>query len=198
MFFLACENTATPKKGLKDVSGFKVGTAIRIKALLSDTKLQDLQIQNFNSITSASDMKMNRILRNEGEYYWERIDSIIAFAEANDQRIFGHNLIWYSSTPKWVEEKGRTDSLWMGEFMREYIHTYVGRYKGKISGWDVLNEGLETQGRELRKTMWYKTLGEEYIEKTFIYAHEADSDAILFYNDFNIERDTVKLNAHLL
>ena len=121
----------------------------------------------------------------------------MAFAEANNQRLFGHNLIWHSSTPKWVEEKGSKDSLWMGEFMGEYIKTYVGRYKGKISGWDVVNEGLETHGGELRETMWYDALGEEYIEKAFIYAHEADLEAILFYNDFNIERDTLKLNATL-
>ena len=196
-FFLACKSPSSPKKGLKDVADFKVGTAIRIKTLLSDAKLQEFQILDFNSITSASDMKMNRILNKEGEYYWERIDSIIAFAENNNQRIFGHNLIWHSSTPKWVEEKGQIDSLWMGEFMREYIHTYVGRYKGKISGWDVVNEGLETNGVVLRETMWYKALGEEYIANAFRYAHEADPEAILFYNDFNIERDTVKLNATL-
>lgn len=196
-FLLACKSTSTPQKGLKDVSDFKVGTAIRIQTLLSDTKLQELQIQNFNSITSASDMKMNRIVPKDGEYYWERIDSILAFAEANNQKLFGHNLIWHSSTPKWVEERGSKDSLWLGEFMREYIKTYVGRYKGKISGWDVVNEGLETHGGELRATMWYNALGEEYIEKAFTYAHEADPEAILFYNDFNIERDTVKLNATL-
>lgn len=195
--FSSCEGLSSTKKGLKDVSDIKIGTAIRIKTLLSDAKLQELQIQNFNSITSASDMKMNRILPKEGNYYWERIDSIVEFAETNKQRIFGHNLIWHSSTPKWVEEKASKDSLWLGEFMRDYIHTYVGRYKGNISGWDVINEGLESHGGELRNTMWSNALGEEYIAKAFIYAHEADPDAILFYNDFNLERDTVKLNATL-
>jgi endo-1,4-beta-xylanase len=195
--FNSCKNESEEtKKSLKDVASYPIGTAIRIQKLLSDKQLQELQKENFNSITSASDMKMNRILPTEGEYYWDRIDSILAYAESNQQRLFGHNLIWHSSTPKWVEEKA-SDSLWLENFMKDYIYTYVGRYKGKVAAWDVVNEGLETKGGAFRETIWYKAMGKDYIAKAFSYAHEVDPDAILFYNDFNIERDTVKLNATL-
>ena len=69
------------------------------------------------------------------------------------------------------------------------------RYKGKVHGWDVVNEGLNTKGAGFRTdTIWYETIGLKYIEKAFEYAHEADPDAILFYNDFNIERDLEKAN----
>ncbi len=183
--------------GLKDYIDFPVGTAIRIEALTGDTELQALQKMNFNSITSASDMKMNKILAKEGEYYWGTVDSILNYAQMNNQRLFGHNLIWHSSTPTWIKEKALKDSKWMAEFMKEYITTYVGRYKGKVKAWDVVNEGLESAGGAMRETIWYKTIGKDYIAKAFTYAHEADPDAILFYNDFNIERDTVKLNATL-
>ncbi len=196
-FLLSCINTEHLSEGLKDYSDFPIGTAIRIKTLLNDPELQKLQIQNFNSITSASDMKMNKIMPSEGVYYWDRIDSIVNYAETNNQRLFGHNLIWHSSTPKWVEEKASKDSLWLETFMKEYITTYVGRYKGKVAAWDVVNEGLESAGGAIRKTMWYNAIGKDYIAKAFTYAHEADPNAILFYNDFNIERDTVKLNATL-
>ncbi|WP_087521307.1 endo-1,4-beta-xylanase [Polaribacter sp. SA4-12] len=184
-------------KGLKEHADFPIGTAIKIKTLSKDEKLQKLQISNFNSITSASDMKMNNITPKEGVYSWGIIDSIVGYAHKNNQRLFGHNLIWHSSTPNWVKEKAAKDSLWLGTFMKEYITKYVTRYKGKVAAWDVVNEGLESHGGNVRKTMWYNALGKDYIAKAFQYAHEADPEAILFYNDFNIERDTLKLNSTL-
>ena len=183
--------------GLKDNAEFPIGTAIKIGTLTKDSILQKLQKLNFNSITSASDMKMNRIMPREGVYDWSRIDKIVDYAQSNNQRLFGHNLIWHSSTPKWVEEKASQDSLWLGEFMKEYITTYVTRYKGKVAAWDVVNEGFESAGGAIRETMWYSAMGKDYIAKAFKYAHAADPNAILFYNDFNIERDTLKLNATL-
>lgn len=184
-------------KGLKSVSNFPIGTAIQIQTLMNDPELSKLQIENFNSITSDRDMKMNRVLPTEGNYNWKTVDTILYYAKTHNQRLFGHNLIWHSSNPNWVETKGAKDSLWLSKFMKEYIHTYVGRYKGKVAAWDVVNEGFETVGGNYRKTLWYNKLGKDYIAKAFIYAHEADPNAVLFYNDFNIERDTVKLNAVL-
>ncbi len=195
-FVISC---TTEKKdvGLKYYSGFPIGTAIKIETLLRDSILQDLQKNNFNSITSASDMKMNRITTKEGYYNWEKIDEIVDYARTNNQRLFGHNLIWHSYTPNWVEEKAKEDSLWLDNFMRDYITTYVNRYKGKVAALDVVNEDLESYGGNIRKTMWYNVLGKDYIAKAFKYAHATDPNAILFYNDFNIERDTLKLNAAL-
>ena len=74
----------------------------------------------------------------------------------------------------------------------------MSRYKDIVDGWDVVNEAFEASGGEYRKeSIWYEIMGKEYIEKAFRYAHEVDPDAILFYNDFNIERDTLKLNSVL-
>lgn len=196
---LSCNSGVKNKevKGLKNYANFPIGTAIKIKTLSKDTLLQKLQKSNFNSITSASDMKMNSIMPREGFYSWGIVDSIVNYAQKNNQRLFGHNLIWHSSTPNWVQEKALKDSLWLGTFMKEYITEYVTRYKGKVAAWDVVNEGLESHGGNIRKTMWYNAIGKKYIAKAFQYAHEADPDAILFYNDFNIERDTLKLNSTL-
>ncbi|KAA5826424.1 glycosyl hydrolase family 10 [Algibacter amylolyticus] len=194
----ACnKNKTIQDKGLKDHAEFPIGTAIKIGSLTSDLELQELQKSNFNSITSTSDMKMNRILLEDGNYNWSRVDKIVDYAQTNNQRLFGHNLIWHSSTPKWVEEKAGKDSLWLEGFMKDYISTYAGRYKGKVAGWDVVNEAFESAGGAMRETVWYNVLGEDYIAKAFTYAHAADPNAVLFYNDFNIERDTLKLNATL-
>ena len=196
---LSCNSSIKKEKieGLKEHADFPIGTAIKITTLSKDTVLQNSQKSNFNSITSASDMKMNMIMPKEGVYSWKTIDNIVSYAKKNNQRLFGHNLIWHSSTPKWVQEKALKDSLWLGTFMKEYITKYVTRYKGKVAAWDVVNEGLESHGGNIRKTMWYNAIGKKYIAKAFQYAHEADPEAILFYNDFNIERDTLKLNSTL-
>jgi endo-1,4-beta-xylanase len=196
---LACDYSKKKPSdsSLKDISSFPIGTAIKIQTLMNDTQLQKLQIKNFNSITATSDMKMNAIMPAENSFNWKTADTILYYAEKNKQRLFGHNLIWHSSTPKWVEKKGAKDSIWLDEFMKEYIQTYVVRYKGKVAAWDVVNEAIESSGGNYRETFWYKKLGKSYIEKAFIYAHEADPDAVLFYNDFNIERDTTKLHAVL-
>ncbi|WP_324023657.1 endo-1,4-beta-xylanase [Maribacter sp. BPC-D8] len=198
--FTACKSLnqkTTAEAGLKDVSEFPIGTAININKLINDQALMALQISNFNSITATGDMKMRSILPFENEFNWKKADTLLYYANKHNQRLFGHNLIWHSSTPKWVEEKGANDSLWLGEFMKDYIHKYVGRYKGKVAGWDVVNEAFESKGGAYRKTFWYNNLGKEYIANAFRYAHEADPEAVLFYNDFNIERDTSKLDAVL-
>ena len=150
---LSCNSDVKKEKlkGLKEYADFPIGTAIKIKTLSKDTKLQKLQKGNFNSITSASDMKMNSIMPKEGVYSWDIIDSIVGYAQKNKQRLFGHNLIWHSSTPKWVQEKASKDSLWLGTFMKEYITKYVTRYKGKVAAWDVVNEGLESHGGKVRE-----------------------------------------------
>jgi endo-1,4-beta-xylanase len=73
--------------------------------------------------------------------------------------------------------------------MRDHIHTVVGRYKGKVKAWDVVNEALADGGPEnvMRNSLWMQIIGPDYIAKAFQYAHEADPDAILRYNDYGLE-----------
>lgn len=183
-------------ESLRDIADFPIGSSIRPNDLYKDPQALRLQQHHFDSLTTGLDMKMNKVMPEEGRYNWGPIDKILAYTQEHDQRLFGHNLIWHSSTPQWLVDKARQNPEWLDGFMREYIHTYVGRYKGVVDGWDVVNEGLVTKGAGFREdTIWYQTLGIDYIEKAFRYAHEADPDAILFYNDFNIERDLEKFNT---
>lgn len=204
-FLLGCTNDPkqkdkvtelTPAKGLKNVADFPIGAAISIEILLEDEPLKKLHIENFSSVTATNDMKMYAISPEKGTYNFERADMMVKYAEEHHQRLFGHTLIWHSGTPQWVAELA-ADPVALDSFMKAYIHTYVGRYKGKVHGWDVVNEGMETIGGAYRQTLWYDALGKDYIAKAFRYAHEADPEAVLFYNDFNIERDTAKLHAVL-
>ncbi len=183
-------------QSLHQTSSFPLGSSIRFVPFTKDKPLQELQQFHFDSYTAGSDMKMYKIIPREGIFRWDRVDSIVAYTKAQHQRLFGHTLIWHSGTPKWVEKKAKNNPLWLEKFMKEYIHTYVGRYQGKVHGWDVVNEGFNTKGSGYRKeSVWYQAMGKEYIEKAFRYAHEADPKAVLFYNDFNIERDTLKFNS---
>lgn len=77
------------------------------------------------------------------------------------------------------------------ERMRDHIHTVVGRYKGRIKVWDVVNEAIADQGTDvLRNSLWLQIIGPDFIAKAFQYAHEADPDAILRYNDYGLENPT--------
>jgi endo-1,4-beta-xylanase len=90
------------------------------------------------------------------------------------------------------------------ERMRDHIHTVVGRYKGKIHAWDVVNEAIEDNGEEmLRRTYWTRLIGPDFIAKAFEFAHEADPNAILRYNDYSLEnpnkrRKAIKMVKQLL
>lgn len=119
---------------------------------------------------------------------------MVAFAKKHNKRLFGHCLIWHSGTPKWLKEMEH-DSTSLSNFMKDYIQTYVSRYKNDVDGWDVVNEAITDSAGTMRETFWYNLLGESYIDQAFRAAHDADPDAVLFLNDYNTERDTVKMNA---
>lgn len=209
---MACKNDGTDKSqtssnivSLNRTSGqslwehapFPIGGAISINKVLADEKLEDITTQNFNSITATNDMKMYSIYKTD-EYNFKKVDQLLAYCEQHDKRLFGHALLWHHAFPEWIENKLQNeDSEASDQFIKEYITKVVSRYKGKVAAWDVVNEAFENNGGTYRKTFWYNQLGKEYIEKAFTYAHAADPDAVLFYNDFNIDRDTVKLNAVL-
>lgn len=181
---------------LRSISPFPIGSSIRYLPFQKDLRLQSLQKLHFSSYTAGSDMKMHQVMPMENSFDFSVVDSIVQHTEDYDQRLFGHNLIWHSSTPTWVKNKAKKNPEWLASFMREYIHEYVGRYRGKVHGWDVVNEGLKTAGSGYRTdSIWYETLGPQYIEMAFRYAHEADPDAVLFYNDFNLERDLDKFES---
>lgn len=192
------ESPHISERSLRKTANFPIGTSLRFLPFIVDQRLKALHEHHFDSYTAGNDMKMHRVMPFDNEFNFQTVDAIVAYTQQNDQRLFGHNLIWHSSTPKWVVEKARKDPQWLANFMREYIHAYVGRYKGLVHGWDVVNEGINTHGGGYRTdSIWYEILGEKYIEQAFHYAHEADPDAVLFYNDFNTERDMAKFDFML-
>ena len=80
------------------------------------------------------------------------------------------------------------------ERLKKHIQTVVGHYKGKVIGWDVVNEAITDRGdgttESLRRSQWYNAIGPDFLTLAFKYAHEADPDAKLYYNDYSIEQNT--------
>jgi endo-1,4-beta-xylanase len=185
----AYKETAASQKGLKDFYAdyFPVGVAVSPRALKTDETA--LILREFNSITAENAMKMGPIHPKENEYFWTNADSIVAFAQRNKMKIRGHTLCWHNQAPNWIFTDAKVDTVSKAvllQRLKDHITTVVSRYKGKIYAWDVVNEVISDKANEVyRKSAWYKICGEEFIAKAFQYAHEADPEAVLFYNDYN-------------
>jgi endo-1,4-beta-xylanase len=145
--------------------------------------------KQFNSITPENALKWGEIHPEPNRYNFGPADNYVDFGVKNKMFIIGHNLIWHNQTPRWVfeDEKGNpVDRDTLLQRMREHIFTVVGRYKGKIKGWDVVNEAVDDDG-SLRRSRWLKIIGEDYLVKAYQFAHEADPDAQLYYNEYSME-----------
>jgi endo-1,4-beta-xylanase len=123
-------------------------------------------------------------------YAFDAQDRYVEFGLDRGMQVIGHNLVWHQQTPAWVfqgSDGKPADRDTLLARMRDHIHTVVGRYKGKIHGWDVVNEAIDEDG-SLRKAPWHDGIGDDYVAKAFEFAHEADPDAELYYNDYNLEK----------
>jgi endo-1,4-beta-xylanase len=179
-------------KGLKDYyqSYFPIGVAVSPQLLKSaDSKLI---LRQFNSITPENAMKPGPIHPAEDRYNWGPADEIVSFAQANHLKVRGHTLCWHQQTGDWFFKDARGNPVskeLLLKRLKDHITSVVTRYKGKIYAWDVVNEAVADDSTQLlRNTPWYNICGEDFITKAFEYAHAADPDAQLFYNDYNTER----------
>lgn len=189
--FLTVSIFVSADNGLKDVfqGKFYVGTAMNTWQINGkDTVSGKIIRQHFNSITAENCMKSMWIQPKEGQFNFELPDQFVEFGLRNNMFIVGHTLIWHSQAPKWffVDETGKDVSREvLISRMKTHIQTLVGRYKGKVKGWDVVNEAILDNG-SWRETRFYKIIGPEYVKLAFQFAHEADPDAELYYNDYSM------------
>ena len=150
-----------------------------------------LILKQFGSVTPENCMKMTEIQPREGEFHFEQADALVAFAQMNRLSVVGHTLVWAKDerTPPWVFLDGDKPASRerVLERMRTHIRKVVSRYRGKIASWDVVNEVLDDGEPYLRPSHWLSLCGPEFVAKAFEWAHEADPDALLVYNDYNVE-----------
>ena len=191
---------AKERPTLKDAfkNDFLVGVALNSFQFTGKDTLADAIVkEQFNSISPENALKWMSIHPKLDSYNFKDADRYVEFGEKNNMFIIGHTLVWHSQVPMWVfqDEKGNAvDRETLLNRMHDHIQTVVGRYKGKIKGWDVVNEALNDDGT-LRQTQWMKIIGEDYIEKAFQFAHEADPDAELYYNDYSLPNSSKRNGA---
>lgn len=177
---------------LKDAfkNDFLIGAAINRSQFYDTDQRGDPIIKaQFNSITPENILKWESVHPSPGQYAFDAPDRYVQFGESNHMYIIGHTLIWHNQTPRWVFQDDHGNPVSRDvllERMRDHILTVVGRYQGRIKGWDVVNEALNEDGT-LRNSPWRKIIGDDYIEKAFQFAHEADPQAQLHYNDYSLE-----------
>ena len=168
----------------RDLRGYNINWSV-----IPEPEGLQVATHHFNAMTNENILKWEEVHPEPGEYDFEAADRFVNIGVENDMEMLGHTLVWHNQTPDWVfeDEHGETISRdALIERMRDHIHTVVGRYEGQIQSWDVVNEALNEDG-SFRETQWYEIIGEEYLVMAYEFAHEADPEAVLFYNDFNME-----------
>lgn len=176
---------------LKDLykDSFHIGAAVNPKTIESQ---RSLLAYHFNSLTAENEMKFSSVHPQQGLYTFEDADVIASFAKEQGMALRGHTLVWHNQTPDWLFENetgGLVERDVLLERLKEHIQTVVGRYKDVIYAWDVVNEVISDDADDesalLRPSKWLDIAGEDIIAKAFEFAHEADPQALLFYNDYN-------------
>ena len=177
---------------------FLVGVAINRAQIYGEDSLGVSIIQfQFNSISPENVLKWEFVHPEPNKYDFAAADRYVRFGEKHHMAIIGHTLVWHNQTPGWVFEDANGKPVDRGTLldrMSNHIRTVVGRYKGRIKGWDVVNEAIAEDG-SLRQTPWMKIIGEDYIEKAYEFAHAADPEADLYYNDFSLENEAKRNGA---
>lgn len=162
-----------------------IGTAIKFTPFISDRKYRQILYRDFNMVTLEQSMKFLYIHPKPDQYNFSESDLLVDFATDNHLQVRGHPLVWGELIPDWVTKENYSKDE-IKQILKDHIQTIVSHYKGRVVAWDVVNEAFNEDGT-YRKNFWYRTLGPEYIELAFRWAHEADPDALLFYNDYNNE-----------
>ena len=168
---------------------FDIGTALSLKQIYErDKKARPLIESQFNALTAENCMKAMYLQPREGEFNFKDADRFVEYGEKHGMRLIGHTLIWHSQAPAWFfkGKDGRDVSREvLIERMRRHIHAVVSRYKGRIKGWDVVNEAILDNG-EWRRSKFYDIIGEDFVRLAFQFAREADPQAQLYYNDYSM------------
>lgn len=180
-----------PEVTLKDhfKNDFLIGAAINVEHVNGlDPKADSIVTKHFSSVVAENCMKSMEIHPQENVYNWTDADKFVEYGTERGMAVIGHTLIWHSQLSPWFpydSEGNYVTPEVLKQRMRDHITTVMKRYKGKIKGWDIVNEAIMEDG-SYRKSPFYEILGEEFIPFAFKCAMEADPDAELYINDYNM------------
>jgi endo-1,4-beta-xylanase len=158
-----------------------------------DLPVQEAAIGRFCTMITDAHFFMTPCHPKRDRFDFEVPDRVAAWGSAHHMLMRGHTLVWYPYVPKWLSDRSLTPAV-RSALLEKHIKTVVGRYRGRMYAWDVVNEPFEGDG-SYRSSFFYKNIGRDYIEKSLRWAHEADSGALLFINDYNTEELNKKSDA---
>lgn len=181
-------------RAFAEIRDIQIGAAVTAGLLQSEALYAETLAREFSMLTPENAMKFGPLHPDRDRYDFSNADAIVDFAEAHGMRVRGHTLVWYNQLPRWLTEGNWTRDELI-EILREHIMTVVGHYRGRVVVWDVVNEAIADDGSSLRDSIWLRVIGPEYIDMAFRWAHEADPDALLFYNDWGGEGQGQKWDA---
>lgn len=163
----------------------RVGTAVDVAPLRDDAAYARLVAREFDLVTPENALKFSVVQPERGRFDFTQADALVEFAATHGMAFNGHVLVWHQQLPAWLEHGGfgRDDLI---AILRDHIHTLVTRYRGRVASWDVAAEAVDESGR-MRETFWSRGIGPDYLMLAFRWAHEADPDAELRYNDYGGE-----------
>ncbi|HNR34614.1 MAG TPA: endo-1,4-beta-xylanase [Candidatus Hydrogenedentes bacterium] len=179
---------STEATGLRELAGkrgLRIGTAVSADALRDDPQYRTILAREFDMITCENAMKFGPLRPERDRFAFDDADAIVAFAREHGMAVRGHTLVWHYILPDWFAKGGFTydDGI---DLVRGHIHTVVSRYRGDVFAWDVVNEALDDHGG-WRDSPFLRMFGPDYLAMAFHWAHEADPDAKLFYNDYSAD-----------
>lgn len=164
--------------------GKLIGAAVN-NGLVHEADYAAVLAREFNLLTTENAMKWSLIQPERYRYDWAGADELVNFALAHGMKVRGHTLVWTQQMPDWLKYTSWTRDELI-EIMKDHIANVVGRYRGRVYVWDVVNEASVRDGK-ISTQFWANKLGGDYIDLAFQTAHEADPDALLFYNDYGTE-----------
>ena len=154
---------------------------------------QKLLLAHYPSLTPENDMKMEALAPSARELDFGTADRLVRWARAHDIAVHGHTLVWHRQLPRWLTERRWTRAQ-LRSYLRRYVTGVVRHYRGRVESWDVVNEPLNPSGSP-RRSIWWRVLGQGYIADALRWAHEADPEAKLYLNEFDLERPGPKSRA---
>ena len=186
-------NVVSLKEHFKD--HFLIGNIMNPGSVASE-KLK----HHYNVLTAENDMKPDKINPNRGSYNFRTADNMVKTAIDSGFLVVGHTLLWHSQIPSWHRSVNSSNAK---GYMETYIKDVVGHFKGKIYSWDVINEAFPDGGYNgdwktsmRNENPWYSALGSDFVYYSFLAARQADSGAILYYNDYNLNMSSKAKMVH--
>ena len=182
-----------------DRVGLLVGTAVNAR-YLSEPAYTGTLAREFNMVEAEDAMKWAVLRPTANSFDFTDADDIVAFAQLHGMKVRGHNLLWHKYNQDWLMRGNYTPEQ-LSRLLQEHVERVVGHYRGKVFAWDVVNEAFDENGK-LRDSIWYNQPGIShlvsgrrstfFVEQAFRWAHAADPQALLFYNDAEAE----DINSH--